>query len=1080
MENNTNSLSPDEVGAIESIEKTETYYFIKYLTGEVARLNILNDHVIRFYMSPTGDFLDYPEPNNPEDVAKITIKKITDYGYEAFEQSNISDNDSHYIINANGLLIVFDKIRGTMKIHDEKMNKDLLIESNPLSYKDNRTTQTLFQRSDEYFFGGGMQNGRFSHKGESINIVNTNKWDDGGVSSPCPFYWSSYGYGVFRNTWQPGVYDFGSKSNKIIKTSHDDSYFDAFIFINAKPSGILKDYYELTGQPIMMPEYAFYEAHLNAFNRDYWVKVSPDEPGAILFEDGLYYKTYKPNEVDNNTGILESLNGEKDNYQFSARGMIDRYKRHDMPLGWFIPNDGYGSGYGQSDSLDGDIENLRKFTEYSLENGVQVGLWTESNLHPVDPMNPKKGERDLSKEVGVANIVALKCDVAWIGCGYSFGLNAVENAASIFTEKTNSGVRPFIIMVDGWAGTQRYAGIWSGDQTGGVWEYIRFHIPTYIGTGLSGQPIVGADMDGIYGGEDSNVNVRDYQWKTFTPLQLNMDGWGRIPKTPFSFDETTTSINRAYLKLKSMLMPYNYTIGHESTNGLPMVRAMFLEFPDSRLAYTTDCQYQFMWGPSLLVAPIYSAEEFYGDSVRHGIYLPDPNQVWIDFFTGNKYQGGKIFNNISVPLWKIPVFVKDGAIIPMTNANNNPFEIKRDNRIFTLYPNGKSSFVVYEDDGISADYLNNHFAMTKISMVGPQTNEPGDLMITIKQTTGAYEGITKERTTLLQIMASSDANDIKVAINGESLEMNKVENDEDFEKEHDVFYFKNDFVINPYLKEFDDTVLQKFLLIKIHKLDVTSSEISIKIKNFVNAGRIFSCCSTINEKLRPPRSLVVDEERINYNSITVKWETEADADYYEIERDESCYSNIQGINYLFEDFKCETQHSFRIRSVNRDGSSEWSDYVHATTSTDPFKYVVTGVNVTCNLPCQPAQEICNLVNSDKNSMWHTNWGTLGQANPQTDEFLKLSFDLGDVYELDKIEYYPRNDAGNGTFLRVQYKFSDDGTNWSELSNVIEFDNDNTVKTIPLDGAKLRYLELTALETIGNFGSGESLLFYKNV
>ena len=58
-----------------------------------------------------------------------------------------------------------------------------------------------------------------------------------------------------------------------------------------------------------------------------------------------------------------------------------------------------------------------------------------------------------------------------------------------------------IVSLDGWAGTQRHAGIWTGDQTGGQWEYIRFHIPTYIGTSLSGQPNVGSDMDGIFGGK---------------------------------------------------------------------------------------------------------------------------------------------------------------------------------------------------------------------------------------------------------------------------------------------------------------------------------------------------------------------------------------------------------------------------------------------------------------------------------------------------------------------------------------------------------------------------------------------------
>ena len=68
-------------------------------------------------------------------------------------------------------------------------------------------------------------------------------------------------------------------------------------------------------------------------------------------------------------------------------------------------------------------------------------------------------------------------------------------------------MKPNVVSLDGWAGTQRYAGIWTGDQSGGQWEYIRFHIPTYIGTSLSGQPNVGSDMDGIFGGKNQTVQT---------------------------------------------------------------------------------------------------------------------------------------------------------------------------------------------------------------------------------------------------------------------------------------------------------------------------------------------------------------------------------------------------------------------------------------------------------------------------------------------------------------------------------------------------------------------------------------------
>ncbi|EPC24419.1 Alpha-xylosidase [Lacticaseibacillus paracasei] len=247
----------------------------------------------------------------------------------------------------------------------------------------------------------------------------------------------------------------------------------------------------------------------------------------------------------------------------------------------------------------------------------------------------------------------MKTDVAWVGDGYSFGLDGLEKADNIMKKVKGDDLRPFGITLDGWAGTQRYAGIWTGDQTGGQWEYIRFHIPTYIGTGLSGQPYVGSDMDGIFGGGNSIVNARDFQWKAFTPIQLNMDGWGSNPKTPFSFDQHTTDINRAYTKQKTMLMPYNYTASAQSVfDGKPMVRGLFLDYPNMPEAYMDLVKYEYLWGDNFLVAPIYqnTASDDQGNDVRNGIYLPDKDQVWIDYCTGKEYRGGQVLNNFEAPL----------------------------------------------------------------------------------------------------------------------------------------------------------------------------------------------------------------------------------------------------------------------------------------------------------------------------------------------------------------------------------------------------------------------------------------------
>ena len=576
--------------------------------GQRLLLDFYGDNIVRLFQDPKGGTVRDPEAK-PE--AKILVAQPR----KDIAGLTVGEADGSFTLSTGRIAMLIDKQSGLMRITDTQTGRTVLEETAPALFEKNKVTLTLKAAPDEYFYGGGVQNGRFSHRGQQIAIENTNSWTDGGVCSPAPFYWSTGGYGIMWHTFKKGIYDFGAEKTGQVKLSHDTDYLDLFVMVNDTPVKLLNDYYQLTGNPVLLPKFGFYEGHLNAYNRDYWKENT--EGKGVLFEDG---KRYVESQKDNG-GIRESLNGElPGSYPFSARAVIDRYKAHDMPLGWLLPNDGYGAGYGQTGSIDGNIANLKSLGDYARQHGVEIGLWTQSDLHPKEGVEPLL-QRDIVKEVGTAGVRVLKTDVAWVGAGYSFGLNGITDVAGIMT-KEGHGARPFIITLDGWAGTQRYAGVWSGDQTGGEWEYIRFHIPTYIGAGLAGMPNITSDMDGIFGGRNLPVNVRDFEWKTFTPMQLNMDGWGANEKYPQALGEPATSINRWYLKLKSELMPYTYSIAHEAVDGKPMLRALFLDYPTP---YTLGkaTEYEFLYGPSFLVAPIYkeTAADKEGNDIRNGTSL---------------------------------------------------------------------------------------------------------------------------------------------------------------------------------------------------------------------------------------------------------------------------------------------------------------------------------------------------------------------------------------------------------------------------------------------------------------------------
>ncbi|MGE8290150.1 MAG: TIM-barrel domain-containing protein [Sphingobacterium sp.] len=1034
--------------AIQKINPTTVE--IVYDNNQRLTLDFYGNHIFRMFQDIHGGIIRDPE-------AKPDAKILVEQPRKAVDNLEVKDDGSKAIITTKGIIFSIDKQTSQFSILNRNTNKVVVESLKPIAFESKQVSLELKENKDEYFFGGGVQNGRFSHKGKAIAIENQNSWTDGGVASPTPYFWSTNGYGFMWHTFKKGNYAFGTKPKGTVKLSHDTDYLDVFFMINDGTVPLLNDFYQLTGNPILLPKFGLYEGHLNAYNRDFWKE---DEKG-ILFEDG---KRYKESQKDNG-GTKESLNGEKGNYQFSARAVIDRYKAHDMPLGWILPNDGYGAGYGQTETLDGNINNLKEFGNYARKNGVEIGLWTQSDLHPKDSISALL-QRDIVKEVRDAGVRVLKTDVAWVGPGYSFGLNGVADVGHTMPYYGNDA-RPFIISLDGWAGTQRYAGIWSGDQTGGVWEYIRFHIPTYIGSGLSGQPNITSDMDGIFGGKNFKVNIRDFQWKTWTPMELNMDGWGSNEKYPHALGEPATSINRLYLKLKSQLVPYSYSIAKQAVDGLPIIRAMFLEQANQ---YTLGkaTQYQYLYGPNFLVAPIYQETRVdeKGNDIRNGIYLPDGE--WIDYFTGEKYKGGRIINNFDVPIWKLPVFVKNGAIIPVTNPNNNVQEIKKDQRIYEVYPSGNSDFIEYDDDGKTEAYRYGKGVNTKISSL----QKDNKVLFTIAPSQGEFEGFEKAKSTEVRFNVTAAPKKVTAKVNKKGVKLQEARSLADFNELENAYFYDAQPNLNQFAtkgSEFEKVALIKnpMVLVRIGKQDVSSTAIEIQVDGFQ-----FTPADTYLSQtavLTAPTAKVTDSNTQAY-TITPTWEKVANADYYEIAFNDLIYSTIIDNQLLFEGLDAETDYAFKIRAVNKAGASDWSTFT-AKTKANPLEFAIEGIKAETSADNQGGNGINKLFNYDEGDMWHTKWG-------QTAVPFDMTLDLKSVNQLDKFEYLPRTDGGNGIILKGKVFYSNDKDTWTEAGS-FDWKRDGEMKQFNFGQHPVaRFIKISVTEAVGGFGSGRELYVFK--
>lgn len=626
----------------------------------------------------------YDDPRNDPTKAQILV----DFK-ESPDRVVFADLPDAYTFTTRAVVLMLNKSDCTFSAKD-RTGRVLFAEAKPISLNEKASIQTFKTDDDEFFYGGGQQNGSFSHKGTKVEIRADGNWNEGGRPNPAPFYMSNKGYGVLRHTFSQGAYDF--TDTDAVALTHFENRFDAFYFIGSSFNTIIELYTRVTGRPNFLPVWGLELGDADAYmTRDSKTKDLAQE------DDGSYKET-TPDVI--------------------AR-IAEKYREHDMPGGWLLVNDGYGCGHIQ---LDYVVNALRDY-------GFYTGLWTEGALDRI------------KWEVGTAGSRVQKIDVAWSGRAYQHALECNKIAAKGIED--NSDGRAFVWTVQGWAGTQRYGICWTGDQYGS-WDLIRYHIPTLLGSSLSGQAYATTDVDGIFGGSPETY-TRDLQWKCFTPALYVMNGWSHLKKSPWAYEEPYLSLNRTALKQKLRMTPYMYTYCRKAwDDGSAIVRPMLWNYPNDRKTWGTDTAYQFMLGDDLLIAPVYNSMRINKGWRRgDGIYLPAG--TWIDYTDGRRVVGPRTIAAYPITLENIPVFVKAGAIIPLYPEMLYSYQKPRDVITFDIYPHGDSEFTWYEDDGNTRAYQRGESATQRITCSAPEMSTAGDFTITVEPQVGSFKGQLAKR-----------------------------------------------------------------------------------------------------------------------------------------------------------------------------------------------------------------------------------------------------------------------------------------------------------------------------------------------
>jgi alpha-glucosidase len=314
--------------------------------------------------------------------------------------------------------------------------------------------------------------------------------------------------------------------------------------------------------------------------------------------------------------------------------------------------------------------------------------------------------------------------------------------------------RPFVITRAGYAGLQRHALQWTGDNSS-WWEHLWMSMPQLQNLGLSGVAWAGVDVGGFWGDTNGELLARWTEFGIFQPFCRNHTAISTRRQEPWAFREPFESVCRKMLKLRQRLIPYLYTVFEMChSTGFPILRPLLFEYPEDETTYTADDE--FLVGDALLVAPVARP----GIEHRH-VYLP--RGCWFHYWTGERFDG-PAHVLAHAPLGEPPLYVRANTAIPMGPEMGHTGERALDPLTLLLYPSeGADDSTLYEDAGDGFGYESGEYARRNISC----EESRGHITVRIGEREGSFVPEREELRLELRGFGSAPES---IAVNGESVE----------------------------------------------------------------------------------------------------------------------------------------------------------------------------------------------------------------------------------------------------------------------------------------------------------------------
>jgi alpha-glucosidase len=603
---------------------------------------------------------------------------------------------------------------------------------------------------DEHYYGLGDKAGPLDRRNMAFTNWNTDAYAWQESTDPLyksiPFFIGlrkGRAYGIFLdNTWR-SWFDFGKTSRDAYSFGADGGTLDYYFIEGPQPKSVLERYADLTGKAPLPPLWTlgFQQCRYSYYpeQRVYQIAKTFRErkiPADVIYLDIDYQKDNRPFTIDpERFPHFEKMIADLGHEGFKVIAITDPH----LPQ---APNQGYqpydegtagddfvhrsdGSLYvgdvwpGKSVFPDFTWAPARAWWGTLYRDFVRMGIagfWNDMNEPAVFQTSTKTMPLDVVHRVDSGG-TATHREVHNI-----FGMqNSRATYEGLLLLQGNR--RPVVLTRATYAGGQRFAVSWTGDNTS-TWNHFRISVPMLLNLGLSGYALVGDDIGGFRGSPQPDLLTRWIALGAFNPIFRDHTEKATLDQEPWVHGGEHEAIRRRYIEARYRLMPYVYTIAEEaSRTGTPMMRPFWLEHPEADTFYTNDRA--FLFGPDLLVQP--KVEE-----TMDPLEIVVPSGVWYEYWTGARIR--------DAPPRKVPaldelsVLVRGGAIVPHQPLVQSTSETPKGALELRVYPGPDCHGSLYLDDGSSFDYRKGAFARVALSC----QEHPGSVTVRMAKADGSY------------------------------------------------------------------------------------------------------------------------------------------------------------------------------------------------------------------------------------------------------------------------------------------------------------------------------------------------------